>query len=117
MRVRVTSVFLTKFNEAMQDMEAQSPTNSIEQLLCVDCDETWAPNKKGKCRCGGEDSYVSIEHPSVPRHVAVEEFLTRMAPDLARVLKHHLLDELLRETAARQAVENANKIASTQVGA
>jgi hypothetical protein len=108
MRVRVNSVFLTRFNEAIRDMEAQSPTDIVEKLLCTECDEPWEPRNGDKCECGGEGSYVSIEQPSVPRQVAVEEFLTRMAPDLARVLKHQLLDELLRETAAREAVENVN---------
>jgi len=84
MRIRVNSAFVTKFNEAIRDMEYASG-------LLIDADDYYT------------------EGPSVPRQLAIEEFLTRMAPDLARVLKHHLLQTLLEDAAAREreAVDNA----------
>jgi hypothetical protein len=42
-------------------------------------------------------------------HRSLELFIEQFGGEIARVLKHQLLDELLRETAAREAVENVNK--------
>lgn len=75
MKVRVTSVFVMKFISALNDMLEKSGVD----------EENWN------------------EGPSVPMHLAVEEFLEAMAPALAYVLKPHLLEVLLAETAAGQS--------------
>jgi hypothetical protein len=71
MRVRIDDVFVLKFALELERMEAN---------------------------IAGHEAYGTH---SVPMRMAIEEFLEAMAPALARVLKHHLLDTLLADAAAR----------------
>lgn len=113
MRVRIDDVFVMKFDDEIERLNGLSG-KSVP--VCSECYEPWY---EGATRCAADKECEGVEtivyeRTPVPRKLAIEEFLQALAPDLARVLKHHLLDELLRETAAVQrasaAVENSRTI-------
>jgi hypothetical protein len=105
MRVRVSSVFVTRFNEALDDIEP-SQERQLRKALDELIDHCESLRLDEETAADLEDVLIEARHVlrnsgSVPRHIQVEEFLTRMAPDLARVLKHQLLETLLADAAAR----------------
>ena len=76
--MRVSSAFVTKFNEAVRVLEETSPLETPAEILCRDCDHVWESGEDKCPICDCEHSYVNVVRPLVPRKLAVEEFLDRL---------------------------------------
>ena len=83
--VRVSSLFVVKFEEALRRLEEQK---AREYKHCSECDEPWVEGAIRCAKCGDEDSRPIVWHnqPTVPRKLAIEEFLEELRPDLLEAL-------------------------------